>query len=53
MFSAVGVRVLETSQLFVKADCNKTTNYAYLALLIGTWNQQENWRCSDFERVAT
>jgi len=49
MFSGV----LETLQLFAEADCNKTTTYAYLALLIGTWNQQEIWRCSDFERVAT
>jgi len=38
-------RIFLTRHLF---GCNQTTTYAYLTLLIGSWNLQENLWCKPF-----
>ena len=46
---AVQSEEFETLSLCTKAYYIKTTTHAYLALLISSWNRQENWLCERFQ----
>ena len=40
--------VRESLKLFIKAHCYRAIMFAYLALLIGSWNLHGHWWCAFF-----